>query len=184
VASVRREIDEKRLELMLALPLARAVQYVARLAGFAALGVTLAAVFALPLLVWAAPTAVLAWGFSLAFELTLVAATALFFAMTLAQAVPALTATAALYLLARSMGAMQAIAGGPLAEPSMLHELARRVVDTLALLFPALDRATQTEWLLYALPDPLTYAGSLIGMLIYVVLLAAAGAFDFERRAG
>src|SRR5438445_4921166 len=74
VASVRREIDDKRLELMLALPLSRAAQYLGRLAGFIALGFVLAIVFALPLLLWAPAAAVLAWGLSLAFELALVAA--------------------------------------------------------------------------------------------------------------
>src|SRR5205823_7663865 len=68
VASVRREIEDRRLELMLALPFSRAVQYLGRLAGFIALGIMLAAIFALPLLLWAPPAAVLAWALSLAFE--------------------------------------------------------------------------------------------------------------------
>jgi hypothetical protein len=183
VASVRREIDDRRLELMLALPLARSRQYLGRLAGFACLGVALAVAFALPLLLWAAPEAVLAWGLSLACELVLVAAAALFFAMTLAQLVSALAATAGLYLLARSVSAIQAIAAGPLAEDSWLHQLGRAALDAIAFVLPALDRVTRTEWLLYALPDASTYAAALGGLLIYAALLSAAGIFDFERRA-
>jgi ABC-type transport system involved in multi-copper enzyme maturation permease subunit len=182
VSSVRREIDEKRLELMLALPLARATQYAGRLGGFIALGAVLALLFTLPLALWATPQAVAAWGLSLACELALVAAAALFFAMTLAQLVPALAATAALYLLARSMSALQAIASGPLADETLLHGLARRGIDLLALLLPALDRATRTDWLLYGAPDARSYASALGGVLVYVVLLAAAGLFDFQRR--
>src|SRR5512138_3192632 len=83
-ASVTREANDKGLELMLSLPLHRASHYLGRLAGFAALGATLAALFALPLLAWATPGAVALWGFSLALEATLVAAASLFFAMTLA----------------------------------------------------------------------------------------------------
>jgi ABC-type transport system involved in multi-copper enzyme maturation permease subunit len=183
VASVRREIDDKRLELMLALPLSRATQYLGRLAGFIALGAALALLFSLPALLWAEPAAVFCWGVSLACELALVAGAALFFAMTLASLVPALAATAALYLLARSMSAMQAIAAGPLAEASLPHELARHAVDAVALLLPALDRVTRTEWLLYGAPDIRAYATSLAGLLVYAALLAAAGVFDFERRA-
>ena len=183
VASVRREIDDRRLELMLALPLSRPAQYLGRLAGFIALGIVLAVVFALPLLLWARPAAVLAWALSLACELALVGAAALFFAMTLGQVVSALAATAGLYLLARSVSAMQAIASGPLAEDTLAHELARRAVDGVALLLPALDRVTRTEWLLYAAPDGRTYAALLGGMLIYIALLAVAGVFDFARRA-
>ena len=183
VASVRREIDEKRLELLLALPRSRATQYLGRLTGFAALGIALAVIFALPLLLWAPPAAVAYWALSLACELALVAAAALFFAMTLESLVGALAASAALYLLARSVSAMQAIAAGPLAEDSLVHELGRRAVDAVALLLPALDRVTRTEWLLYATPDMRSYALALGGMLIYAALIAAAGVFDFERRA-
>jgi hypothetical protein len=183
VASVRREIDDRRLELMLALPVSRAVHYLGRLAGFIALGIVLAVAFALPLLLWARPAAVLAWTLSLACELALVGAAALFFAMTLGQLVSALAATAGLYLLARSMSAIQAIAAGPLAQDTLAHDLARRAVDGVALLLPALDRVTRTEWLLYATPDARTYASLLGGMLIYIALLAAAGVFDFARRA-
>src|SRR5882672_1544635 len=182
VASVRREIDEKRLELLLSLPLSRSSQYLGRFAGFTLLGALLAAVFAVPLLLWAPPVAVAAWGLSLAGELALVAAAALFFAMSLASLVPALAATAALYLLARSMGAMQAIASGPLAEQSLAHELARRVIDAVALLLPALDRVTRSEWLLYGAPDGRSYALGVGGLLVYAALLAAAGIFDFQRR--
>ena len=183
VASVRREIDDRRLELLLSLPLSRATQYLGRFAGFTLLGALLALAFALPALLWAEPAAVFCWGVSLACELALVAAAALFFAMTLASLVPALAATAALYLLARSMSAMQAIAAGPLAEESFAHELARHAVEAVALLLPALDRVTRTEWLLYGAPDGRGYAMSLAGLLVYASLLAAAGVFDFERRA-
>src|SRR6266850_7552842 len=90
--SVLREINDKGLELMLSLPLTRSAQYLGRLAGFVACGAALAVVFALPLLLWAPPTGVLLWGFSLMIETALVAAAALFFAMSLAQLVPAIAA--------------------------------------------------------------------------------------------
>ena len=111
----------------------------------------------------------------------LVASAALFFAMSLSSLVPALAATAGLYLLGRSMGAVQAIAGGPLAEDSLLHSLARHAVDAVALVLPALDRVTRTEWLLYGL-DGRAYAAALGSLALYSALLAAAGVFDFQRR--
>ena len=183
VASVRREIDDRRLELALSLPLSRPAQYLGRLGGFVALGVALALVFAVPTLLWASPLAVACWALSLACELALVAAAALFFAMTLASLVPALAATIGLYLLARSVSAMQAIAAGPLATDSLLQELTRHVLSGVALLLPALDRATRTEWLLYGAPDGQSFALGVAGTLLYGALLAAAGVFDFARRA-
>jgi hypothetical protein len=182
VASVQREVSTKGLELMLSLPLGRPAQYVGRLAGHAACGALLACAYALPLVPWTEPVALACWTVSLAFELALVAAAALFFAMTLRQLVSALAATAALYLLGRSVSAMQAIAAGPLLEESFTHELARRAIDGVALLLPELDGATRTAWLLYGIEDWRAYAMALGGMLVYTLLLAAAGAFDFARR--
>ncbi len=181
-SSILREINDKGLELMLALALSRASHYLGRLAGFAACGVALAAAFALPLLLWNSPAAVTAWGFSLACELALVAAIALFFAMTLAQLVPAIAATLGLYGLARSMAAIQLIAAGPLAEPSLVQRAARGSVDAIALLLPPLDAVTRTEWLLYGPPGAAAYAAALGALALYAVLVIAAGLFDFYRR--
>lgn len=181
-ASVMRERNDKGLELMLSLPLARSSQYFGRLAGFAAMAAALALVFALPLLGWASPGAVALWALSLALEGILVAAAALFFAMTLAQPVPAIAATIGLYLLARSMAAIQAIAAGPLVEPTLANRAARFCVDAVALLLPTLDAVTRTEWLLYGAPGAAAYAAALGALAVYIVLLAAAGLFDFYRR--
>jgi len=178
-----REIDDKGLELMLALPLGRPSQYLGRLAGLAACGAVLAAAFAAPLLIWAPPGAVALWGLSLACEAALVAATALFFAMTLVQPVPAIAATAGLYLLGRSIAALQGLAGGaPLADASLAGELARGAVGAIAFLLPRLDTATRTEWLLYGAPSASAYAAVIGSLVLYAMVLAAAGLFDFERK--
>lgn len=181
-ASTLREMQDKGIELMLSLPLSRATHYLGRLAGFVACGAALGALFALPLLAWASPAAVALWGLSLAVECGLVAAAALFFAMTLRQFAPALAASAGLYLLARSIGAMQEIAAGPLVESSLSARLAQHAVDAVALLLPRIDAMTRTAWLLYETPAPGAYAAALGSAVLYAVLLAAAGLFDFHRK--
>jgi hypothetical protein len=125
---------------------------------------------------------VLAWAVSLAFECALVAAAALFFASALAQPAAALSATAALYLLARSIGAIQAIASGPLAEATLAGRAAQLAVDGVALLLPRLDAATRTAWLLYEAPAAAELAPALAAMAAYTLLLVAAGLFDLSRR--
>lgn len=182
IASIRRELDDKRLEMMLALPLSRTQQYLGRLAGYSASAVCLSAAFALPLLFWATAPAVASWGISLACETALVAALALFFAVTLAQFVPAFAATAGLYLLSRLMPTIQLVAASPLAEPSPLQDAARVCIDAVALLLPGLDAATRTEWLVYGAPGAAAFAGALAGLVAYGVLAIAAGLFDFHRR--
>jgi hypothetical protein len=181
-ASTRREIDDKALELLLALPLSRSTQYLGRLAGFAACAFAVALLFAAPLLVWAPIGPVALWGLSLGLECTLVAAATLFFAMTLAQLVPAIAATAGLYLLGRTIAAIQAIAAGPLTDPSIAHEAARWAVELVALLLPRLDAVTRTEWLLYGPPTAPEAMWALGGLAVYTALAVAAGLFDFHRR--
>lgn len=180
--SVLREINDKGLELMLSLPLERSTQYLGRLAGFAIIGAVLSVVFALPLLLWAPPKVVGMWAFSLAFETALVASAALFFAMSLAQLVPAIAATAGFYLLGRSMATIQAIAAGPHKDDSTTQTLARWALDAVALVFPRLESVTQTQWLLYGAPGTGPYAAALGGLALYGGILVAAGLFDFYRR--
>jgi ABC-type transport system involved in multi-copper enzyme maturation permease subunit len=180
VASVARETNDGGLELALALPVSRSAYYAGKLAGFACAAALLAASFASPLLLWTAPAPLGIWALSLAAETALVAAIGLFFSMALAEVVPAVAATAGLYLLARSIAAIQAIAAGP---PGQGQENALRgIVDACALLLPRLDQATRTEWLVYGLPSTGEALGALAGLAIYFVLLGGAGLFDFSRR--
>jgi hypothetical protein len=181
-SSTLRESQDKGLELMLSLPLSRTTHYVGRLAGFVACGALLALFFAAPLLGWAPPAAVAFWALSLACETALVAAAALFFSMTLAHFAAAIAATAGLYLLARSIGAIQAIATGPLADASLTARIAEYSVDAVALVLPRLEALTRTAWLLYEPPSAGAYAAALGSAALYTVLLLAAGLFDFHRR--
>jgi hypothetical protein len=182
VASVAREANDKGLELALALPISRPAYYLGKLLGFACAGALLATLFALPLLAWAKPADLAAWWISLAFETVLVAAAALFFASALAQTVAAIAAVTGLYLLGRSISAIQAIAGNPLAGDSPLARAARWGVDALAVLLPRLDSVARGDWLLYGAPAAGDLARALLGVVFYLVLLAAAGLFDFNRR--
>lgn len=177
-----RESQDKGLELMLSLPLSRSTHYLGRLAGFIACGAALATLFCLPLLLWAPAPQVVMWAVSLTCEAALVAAAALFFAMTLSSVVGALAATTGLYLLARAMPAVQAIGAGARVDESWPGWAARHVVDAIAFLLPRLDAASRTEWLLYQAPSAGEYGTALAGLAIYVVLLTAAGLFDFQRR--
>ncbi|MGH8705297.1 MAG: ABC transporter permease [Burkholderiales bacterium] len=182
IASIVRESDDKGIELALALPISRPTYYLGKLLGFACTGALLASVFALPMLAWARPADLVPWWLSLVAESALVAAAGLFFAMALAQVVPAIAATLGLYLLARAIAAIQAIASGPLAEETLAGRAARWVVDAIALLLPRLDAVTRTDWLLYGAPQAGELAPALLGLALYFALLCAAGLFDFSRR--
>lgn len=182
IASVARETNDKGLELVLALPIARPVYYIGKLLGFGCAGALVASLFALPLLAWAGPADLAAWWISLAAETVLVAAVAMFFATAMAQTLPAIAAAAGLYVLARAIPAIQAIAGGPLAADTAAGHAARWTVDALALLLPRLDAVARSDWLLYGAPAAGELAQALLGLAVYILLLGAAGLFDFARR--
>jgi ABC-type Na+ efflux pump permease subunit len=182
VSSVVREANDKGLELALALPISRPAWYLGKLLGFAGTGALIATLYALPLLAWTKVADLAAWWLALALEASLVAAAALFFASALGQTVSAIAATAGLYLLARSVTAIQAIATSPLAGDSAGGQAARWAVDAFALLLPRLDGVARGDWLLYGAPAAAELTSALAGMAIYIVLLAAAGLFDFSRR--
>jgi len=182
VSSVVRESNDKGLELVLALPISRPVWYLGKLAGFAAMAAAIATALALPLL-WSAPaTHWLGWWLALAGEAVLMAAAALFFATALGQTVAAIAACAGLYVLARSIGAIQAIASSPLVAEGSVPGAARGLADVIALLLPRLDAVARGDWLLYGPPSGAEFARMLAGLAIYAVLLAAAGLFDASRR--
>jgi len=181
-ASMVRESADKTMDLVLSQPVSRSAYYIGKLAGFAACGALLSAFLSLPLLLWSAPAAVAGWAFSLAAESVLVAATCLFFAITLTQALPALAATAGLYLLARSLAAMQAIATWPLVSKRPLQEFAGWAIDLVGLLMPRLDAVTRSDWLAYGLPAAADYARALAGIAVFIALVTAAGMVDFQRR--
>ena len=182
VASVVREANDKGLELALALPLSRPAWYLGKLAGFACTGALIAGLFALPLLIWARPADLAAWTAALAAESAVVAAAALFFASALGQTVAAMAAAIGLYVLARAIGTMQAIAGSPLAGDDVAAQTGRWMVDAIALLLPRLDGVARGDWLLYGAPPAAELAATLSGLGIYLFVLAAAGLFDFSRR--
>ena len=183
ITSMVRESGDKGTELLLSLPLSRTAYYLGKLGGFAACGATFAVTFALVMLVWSPPKAVALWLLSLTLEVALMAAISLFFVVTLAQIVPALAASAGFYLLGRVVAEIQSISASPLASQNdLLHRVASRCIDAVALLLPPLDSATQTVWLVYGVPtasEVLVVAGHL---LLYAALVVTAGLFDFHRR--
>src|SRR5690606_30740084 len=102
----------------------------------------------LPLAWLAAPQAAAQWMVSLGLELAIVTALALFCILTFNQLTPAASFVLAFYLLARALTAIRLMGDHPLAGAETLsHQVISFMVDTLALVIPALDEWTRTAWL-------------------------------------
>jgi ABC-type transport system involved in multi-copper enzyme maturation permease subunit len=183
VTSMVRESNDKGIELLLSLPISRTQYFLGKLAGFIASGAAVCIAFSVFMLAWSPPSWVAAWLVSLLLEVSMMAAVSLFFVLALAQLVPALAASAGMYLLGRVVASVQAISSGPLqGEGGYLQRLASWGMDAVALLLPPLDRATQTSWLVYGPPPAIEYLPVLGAMLLYGILVSLAALFDFHRR--
>jgi len=182
ITGVVREFNEKSIEVILALPAPRYVYYIGKLGGYLMLALMVAGVAGLPLFFYAGPGQVLLWSTSLFCELAIVTALCLFFLFTLGQVTAALSAVAAFYLLARSVGSMQLISHSPILDTgSIAQEIMKTILNLIAVLLPDLDTFTQTGWLVHGggLQD---LAPVLVQTVIYTGLLSAAALFDLYRR--
>lgn len=182
LVSVTRELDDKGMDVLLALDLPRSHYILGKLAGFTAIAALIAVAAAAPL-AWLAGLSALQWMLSLGLELAIVVALALFCVVTFSQLMPAASFVLAFYLFARALTAIRLIGAHPLIDAGTLsHEVIRFTVEGLALLMPALDAWTRTAWLVN---EPTSWS-TLIQLggqsLLYVTLLAAAATFDFHRK--
>lgn len=183
LVSVTREFNDKGLDVLLALDLPRSHYVLGKLAGFLGIAALIALAAAVPLAWSTPPLAALQWAISLAVELAIVAALALFCVITFSQLTPAASFVLAFYLLARSITAIRLMGANPLAGADTLsHQVIQFVVEALALVTPALDAWTRTAWLVDQ-PAPWSAVLLLAGLsALYVALLAAATMFDFYRK--
>jgi ABC-type transport system involved in multi-copper enzyme maturation permease subunit len=183
LTSLVREFNDKGLELTLSFNLRRADYILGRFLGFMLIAVAMALLAGLPQLILAPPAAALQWSCSLALELIIVAAVSVFCILTFTQLMPAASFVAGFYLLARTMTAIRLISSASTVNDDTLsHRMIGWVIDALALVLPALDRFTQSAWLV-DVPAGWPAIGLCAGQaMLYTALLIAAAMFDFYRR--
>ncbi|HYH42468.1 MAG TPA: ABC transporter permease [Burkholderiales bacterium] len=183
ISSISRDFHEKGLDMALALDLPRSHYVLGKLCGFLAIAVALAIAATLPLFALTGWEATAIWGLSLALELTIVVALSLFCVITFTSIMPAASFVLAFYLLARALTAMRLISAHPVAgSEAPSHKVMSWVIEGLALVVPALDRWTRTEWLVDG-TGSWPMLASLAGYTaMFGVVVVAAAIFDMQRR--
>ena len=183
LTSLVREFNDKGLELTLSFDLRRADYILGRLLGFILIALAMALLAGLPQIMLAPLPAALQWSCSLALELVIVSALSVFCILTFTQLMPAASFVAGFYLLARAMAAVRLISAHPILEgDSLSNRVMGHLVDALALVLPALDRFTQSAWLVDGAAGWHTVGNCALQALLYTALLVAAAMFDFYRR--
>ncbi len=183
VSSTVRELHDKTLEMILAMPIRRGSYYLGKLIGYFSIAAIVAVIFAALLLLYADAEQVLIWTISLFLELVLVVALSLVMLFTFSQVPSALTAVFIIYGASRIVTSIFLMAKYPIvAHTSMAQQFMDAFIELLTWLLPDLHRFTQTEWLTYNTADWGTLLPLLGQTTIYLVFLSFIALFDFYRK--
>jgi ABC-type transport system involved in multi-copper enzyme maturation permease subunit len=177
-----RDFQDKVLDLVLSFDMPRWQYVLGKFCGHFLLGSACAAIAALPLLLLVDAGRVAAWACSLAMELWIVSAAAMFCVTAFSQLLPAASFVLGFYLLARSIAAIQLMSRSTLSAPGGETELMSGLADALALVLPRLDTFTQTAWLVDAAALPASAPALLAQTGVFVAMLLAAAMIDLHRR--
>lgn len=183
VSSSVRELHDKTLEMILAMPIQRGVYYLGKLLGYFYIAALVAVIFAMLLLLYADPEQVAIWMISLFFELVLVVALSLVMLFTFNQVPSALTAVFIIYGASRIVTSVFLMAKYPIVtHTSIAQQFMDVFIESLTWLLPDLHRYTQTEWLAYNTADWTMLLPLLGQTIIYLVFLSFIALFDFYRK--
>lgn len=180
ITSMAREANDKALELLLAMAMPRAAYLFGKLAGFAALALLPALLFGALALCFAPPAQAALWAFTLLCELWLVAAFSVLCMLTLEQVLPALSAAAGFYLLARLIVPLQQLGQGGAGEAG--QQWLQGALKLIGLLLPHLDGYARSDWLLYGGGGAADLLAVLAQTGCGLALLVGAALFDLYRK--
>ena len=183
VSSTVRELQDKTLEMILAMPIHRGSYYIGKLLGYFFIALLVSIVFGALLLLYADPEQVTIWVMSLFLELILVVALSLVMLFTFNQVPSALTGVLLIYGASRIASSILLMAQNPIvAHTSMAQKFMDGFIELLTWLLPDLHRFAQTEWLAYNTAEWSVLLPLLIQTAIYLVLLSFIALFDFYRK--
>ncbi len=183
VSSTVRELQDKTLEMILAMPIHRGNYYLGKLIGYVYIALLVSIIFAALLLLYADAEQVVIWMISLFLELILVVALSLVMLFTFNQVPSALTAVFIIYGASRIVTSIFLMAKFPIiAHTSMAQKFMDSVIELMTWLLPDLHRFTQTEWLTYNTAEWGVLLPLFGQTMVYLIFLSFIALFDFYRK--
>lgn len=183
VSSMLRESQDRVSDLLLSLDLPRGEYLVGKLAGYLAVSTAFAIALGAPVLTVAPLPGATVWLISLVLECWLVAAAALFCAVTWNHMLLGTTFVMGLYLLCRTMTAIVLIAtASPFRGDDAWQLGLAHALRGLSWLLPDLAAATRTAWLIDPAGAPPAALAVLAQMGVGVGVFLGAAMVDLYRR--
>lgn len=183
VSSSVRELNDKTLEMILAMPVPRGSYYLGKLFGYLYIAALVAVIFAVLLLLYADPEQVVIWSLSLFLELTLVVALSLVMLFTFNQVPSALMGVFIIYGASRIVTSVSLMSKYPIiAHTSAAQKFMDGIIEVMTWLLPDLHSFTQTEWLAYNTAEWSSLLPLFGQTIIYLILLSFIALFDLYRK--
>lgn len=183
VSSSLRELQDKTLEMILAMSITRSSYYLGKLLGYLQLAIMIGLAFGVLLLIYAPFEQVLIWSISLMLELALVVALALVMMFTFKQMPAALTGVFIIYLASRVVASLYVMSQHPIiAYDNLGQRFMDGFIGMMNWILPDLSLFTQTEWLVYGSADWAQLLPVFAQAMIYLILLSSVALFDFYRK--
>lgn len=183
VSSTIRELQDKTLEIILAMPIHRGVYYLGKLLGFIQVALFIGVLMAGMMFFYAPTEQVVIWCISLILELILVVAFALVMLFTFKQIPTALGGVFIIYAASRTATSIYLMSKYPIIPHTTIgQKFMDAFVEVLTWLLPDLHRFTQTEWLVYATGNWQVLVPVFTQTVIFLALLSTIALFDFYRK--
>jgi len=183
VSSTVRELQDKTLEMILAMPIHRGSYYLGKLIGFFHVALFISFIFCALLLVYANPESAAIWGISLFLELVLVVALSLVMLFTFNQVPSALTGVLLIYGASRIVTSIFLMAEYPtITHASFAQKFMDGFIELLTWFLPGLHHYTQTEWVTYNTAEWGMLLPLFLQTSIYLGFLSFIALFDFYRK--
>ncbi len=180
---IRRSFDARDIEYLLSRPIGRVGFVLTHAAAFSTLAVM--ASFLLGGLVALlelknSSGGVPLWWFSITVEFIIMANVAMFFAFVMKSATACSLVVLAFYLLTRIVGQILGIIA--LNEGGGVIRFASKVMEFISIFLPRLDLMGQTKWILYGMPESISFGFIAAQGLVFCLMIICATAIDLKRR--
>lgn len=180
---IRRSFDAREIDFLLSRPIGRVGFVLTHAAAFS----TLAAVTAFLLGGLVAylerenlNDGILLWWFSIGIEFIIMANVAMFFAFVMKSPTACALIVFAFYLLTRVIGQLHGIISQ--SEGAGLMRLASKTMEFISIFLPRLDLFGQTKWILYQVPEAISYGFIASQGIIFCAVVICATVIDMKRR--
>jgi ABC-type transport system involved in multi-copper enzyme maturation permease subunit len=183
VSHVRRSFEARDIECLLSRPVSRISIVITHAAAFTCLSLLAALILggtALYLDRAQLHEGTWLWWISLGVEFSIMANTAMFFAFVVTSVTGCMAIMFGFYLLSRVMGEILGILQK---EPeNNLQAMLGNIMEFISIFIPRLDLMGQTSWILYGVPENLSFPFIAGQGIVFVFLVVGAAIVDMTRR--